>query len=182
MSPPYFSSEFTVYIRYLPTVRGLSGPGSVARSAPYSHVANSVETDAFLEKLEAFDPRLKRGIRGSKANVSFTGSDEACSVLDEESVNRPSIATVSELSVVSSRLSVDAECSRRDIKGSMTPTSVEEGELRSFEDVSEKDGYLRRLRQFVFNKSCFRIGSKVIGTTRKFSIMLICIKSLVQVD
>ncbi len=209
MSPPYFSNEFNIYIRYLPTIRGLSKPGLVARSIPFSQTASTNETEEILKTIETFDLRLKKISYKKLENAVSVSSIGNYSLSNNQSKKMPSIVTVSELNSAESNLSLNAERHEnntyRTRKDSMTQSiisqkiydsiaeniRVKENCLKGFidpngfaEGLSEEEAYFKFLRQFIFSKGCFKVKNEVIGTCEsreKLSVKLICLKSIVQV-
>ena len=107
MSPPFFSSEFKVYIRYLPIVRHVSRLAITSVSVdyqyqPHSDLIDPVTTSEFLKTLKNFDKRLEK----KESDVESNRIDEeivSMNTLNDSFVleNKSSIVTVTNLSLTS---------------------------------------------------------------------------------
>ena len=185
MSPPYFSNEFKVYIRYLPIVRHVShsniyGVELLSKTAasvsidyqnqPHSDLIDSTTTSEFLKTLKNFDKRLEKkefDVESNKVDKELVSMKS----LDDSFVlgNKSSIVTVTNLSLTSFTAAQPSELNSS--INSSSPSSVVSQELFSETAVNkERTSILKKLKLFNLKKEKSIILNQNNNSSRRTSL------------
>ena len=188
MSPPYFASEFSIYIRYLPLIKNLT---KLKNQINFKIFEQNLEFDLkndenliiksglpkfsksteFLKEFKVFNPKLRRV--KVEANSEFTLDPEISSRKSLDATS--SILTVANLSFVNNNLPSDANSSLKNGLSSISLYTKQKTKAKPFGrviSVHNKDDLSKDSKNFDTNTNNNNNLTEVTDSTRKSSIKL----------